>query len=248
MDLNDCFHLEDFFPSDFTGHEERPYGMLFFNTRNRDSYDSNHAVIFRDKIQHLPDVLEDIVDFYREKGLKPIIYQSAADSGYFGEIKDELSAAGFDSWLEEQKFMILAAENTIRPNESLVVRKMDKWAPSFEQVFTEAEEPWETEVLKKSMDSPDTVLWVAYLGEKPVGLLYCRVEGTVCRLNYVLVSKLHRNVGAGRTLTYHFVEWCKTSGIKKAFLWPDGDLPEKIYLEGGFRYAGTIYAGRAAAR
>ena len=143
--------------------------------------------------------------------------------------------------------MILAAENTIRPNESLVVRKMEKWDPSFKQVFTEAEEPWETEVLKKSMDSPDTVLWVAYLGEKPVGLLYCRVEGTVCRLNYVLVSKLHRNVGAGRTLTYHFVEWCRTSGIRKAFLWPDGDLPEKIYLEGGFRHAGTIYAGRAAA-
>ncbi len=247
MDLHDCFHLEDFFPMAFTGYEERPYGILFYNTHNRDSYDSNHAVIFRDRIQDLPDVLKDIDVFYREKGLKPIIYQSASDSGYFGEIRDELSAAGFDSWLEEQKFMVLTVENTIRPNKSLVVSRMDKWDPSFEQVFAEAEEPWETEVLKKSMDSPDTVLWVACLGNKPVGLLYCRVDGTVCRLNYVLVSKLHRGIGAGRTLAYHFVEWCRTSGIKKAFLWPDGDLPEKIYLEGGFRLAETIYAGRAAA-
>ena len=141
--------------------------------------------------------------------------------------------------------MVLTAENHIKPNESLTIRKTKEWDSSFEQIFTEAEEPWETEVLKKSLDDPNTTLWVAYLGDKPIGVLYCLTDGMVCRGNYVLVSKKHRNVGAGRTLTYHYVEWCKANGIQKAFHWPAGEHPEKIYLEAGFRHVETVHAGRA---
>ena len=244
-DLQDCFMLEDRFPKSFTGYEERPYGILFYNTQNRNSFDSNHAVIFRDKIINLSDTLKEIIAFYLEKGLTPMIYQSAGDNGYFAEIEDDLAREGFDSWIEEQKFMVLTAENRITPNENLVVRKVQSWDPSFEQVFTEAEEPWETEVLKKSLEDPNTALWVAYLADKPIGILYCLTDGKVCRGNYVLVSKQHRNVGAGRALTYHYAEWCKASGIQKAFHWPDGERPEKIYLEAGFRHVETVYAGRA---
>ena len=245
IDFQDCFVLEDLFPRSFTGYEERPYGILFYNPQNKDSYDSNHAVIFRDKIVNLSETLKDITVFYQEKGLTPAIYQSARDNGYFAEIKDELAKEGYDSWLEEQKFMVLTAENHIRPNENLTVRRTKEWDPSFEQIFTEAEEPWETEVLRKSLNNPDTVLWVAYLGEKPIGVLYCLTDGSICRGSYVLVSKLHRNVGAGKTLTYHYAEWCKASGIQKAFHWPAGEHPEKIYLEAGFRHVETVCAGRA---
>ena len=247
MDLKDCFVLEDVFPRSFTGYEERPYGILFYNTQNKDSYDSNHAVIFRNKITNLPNVLKEITAFYREKGLTPLIYQSALDHGYFTEIKEDLEREGFECWTEEQKFMVLSAENRITPNKNLIVRRTKDWDDSFEQIFAEAEEPWETEVVQKAMDDPNTVLWVAYLGEKPIGVLYCYTDGRICRGNYVLVSKLHRNVGAGRTLTYHYVEWCKASGIQTVFHWPDGEQPEKIYLEGGFRHVKTLYAGRASA-
>ena len=244
MDLQDCFVLEDLFPKSFAGYEERPYGILFYNRQNRDSYDSNHAVIFREKIKNLSDTVKDIVAFYREKNLVPMFYQSARDNGYFAEIKDDLVKEGLDCWTEEQKFMLLMAENHIKPNDNLLVRKTSIWDPSFEQIFTEAEEPWETEVLKRSLEDPGTVLWVAWLGKKPIGLLYCLTNGGLCRGSYVLVSKLHRNVGAGRTLTCHYVEWCKANGFQKVFHWPAGDHPDKIYLEGGFRH---VERGRSRA-
>lgn len=60
----------------------------------------------------------------------------------------------------------------------------------------------------------------------------------------MLVSKQHRNVGAGRTLAYHYVRWCKKHGIRTVFHWPDGEHPEKIYYDAGFRYVETISAGR----
>jgi len=245
MDLRDCYVLEDWFPKSFASFEERNYGVLFFNTNNKDSYDSNHAVIFRQKIDDISEVLQDIVAFYQEKGIRPIIYQSTLDNGYFEEIKAELAEGGFDSWMEEQKFMVLMEENTIMPNENLVVKLLNTWDESLRQIFIEAEEPWEIEVTKTAMNDPDIKLWVAYLEEKPIGFLFCSNRGEICRGNYVLVSKPHRNVGAGRTLCYHYVEWCKENGIKKVFHWPDGEHPEKIYYEGGFRHVETIKAGRA---
>lgn len=33
---------------------------------------------------------------------------------------------------------------------------------------------------------------------KIIGFLYCLLDGDICRGNYVLVSKQHRNIGAGR--------------------------------------------------
>ena len=245
MDLKDCFVLEDLFPMSIADHEERPFGILFYNMENKDSWDSNHALIYRDRISDLPAVLQDIRTFYEDKGICPIIYQSTTDRGYFEEIREQLDKAGFKSWTEEQRFMVLTEENTINPNKDLTVIKAEEWDESYTSIFLEAEEPWEIEVVKRSMEDPDSHLWVAYLGEKPIGYLNCKTDRNVCRLNYLLVSKLHRNVGAGRTLCFYYVEWCKAQGISKAFLWPAGEHPEKIYYEGGFRLADTVQAGRA---
>ena len=83
-----------FIPREITRWEEREYGLLFYNGENKDSYDSNHAIIFRERISDLAKVLEDIVAFYTEKGMKPSIYQSILEEGYFEEIKEELSEHG----------------------------------------------------------------------------------------------------------------------------------------------------------
>ena len=106
MNLRDCYIEEDLFPIIFTDYEEREYGILFYNNDNKDSYDSNHAVIYKDKIHDLQQVLTDITRFYQDKGSRPIIYQSMLDDNWFGEIQEELSAAGFKSWIEDQEYML----------------------------------------------------------------------------------------------------------------------------------------------
>ena len=101
------YREEDLFPREFTGATERPWGILFHNADNPDSYDSNHALIFRDRATDLPAVLSEIADFYLSRGIRPVIYQSIFDSGWFGEIAPALEKAGFRSWLEEQVYMAL---------------------------------------------------------------------------------------------------------------------------------------------
>ena len=153
MNLEDCYIEEDLFPKIFTDYEEREYGILFFNTDNKDSYDSNHAVIYKDKIRDLQHVFSDITEFYKEKGCRPIIYQSMLDDNWFYEIQEELSAAGFRSWIEDQEYMLQVDENRIIPNPDIEVRKVSEWSDGIENVFIEAEEPWEIKVAKKTLVS-----------------------------------------------------------------------------------------------
>ena len=135
MNLTDCYLEEDLFPKIFTNYEERDYGILFYNTENKDSFDSNHAVIYKDKIQNLQQVLSDIAKFYKAKGSHPIIYQSMLDDNWFDEIKDELSAAGYKSWIEDQEYMLLTGKNIIVPNPEIQVSKVDKWDATIENVY-----------------------------------------------------------------------------------------------------------------
>ncbi|MBR3765078.1 MAG: hypothetical protein IKK57_11100, partial [Clostridia bacterium] len=84
MDMTRFYREEDMFPREFTGMTERPWGILFHNADNPDSYDSNHALILRDRVEDLPAVLAEIADFYLSQGIRPVIYQSILDSGWFG--------------------------------------------------------------------------------------------------------------------------------------------------------------------
>ena len=75
MNYEKMYLEEDLFPREITSYETRYYGLLFFNEKNKDSFDSNHAIIYREKIQDVEKVLNDIVSFYRTKGIRPNIYQ-----------------------------------------------------------------------------------------------------------------------------------------------------------------------------
>ena len=90
MNLLKIYREEDLFPREFTVFSVREYGLLFYNDNNKDSYDSNHAIIFKDRINDVAKTLEDITEFYRDKGIKPTIYQSITDNGFFESIREEL--------------------------------------------------------------------------------------------------------------------------------------------------------------
>lgn len=246
MNLSKIYIEEDLFPREITLCEKREYGFLFYNEDNKKSYDSNHAIIFKNKVINVKQMLEDIILFYSTKGIKPMIYQSIGDDGYFKEIRRELLNHDFEYWTEEQKYMVMSEKNSIIPNPDVVVRKVSEWTQEFAaEIFEKAGEPWEIDVAKKSLENSNTLFFVAFYREKPVGMTYCHVTDDVCRVDYLLVSKEYRKIGVGRALINSFVEYCKTHQINNCYLWPDGKTAEKIYYEAGFRHVETKQAGRA---
>lgn len=243
--MHPFYREEDLFPREFTQVIERPWGNIYYSPDNPDSYDSNHALIYRDKVDDLPAVLREIADFYLSRGRTPIIYQSILDDGWFGEIAEELAAAGFRSWQEAQHWMLLDSDSRITAQAD--VRRVTAWTEDLATCLYEAAgEPWEIAVARRQLLNPNTIYFAAYAEDKPVGAIYGHVndEG-VCRIDYLLVATAHRGRGLGRALTHAFVTHCRENRIPCA-LWPDGDTPRRIYEEAGFRFIGTLLAGRAS--
>ncbi len=237
---------EDLFPREITNYENRNYGVLFYNEENKDSYDSNHAVIYKEKITDLDFVVKDIIDFYSNKKIKPIIYQSISDDGFFEEIKTKLNSFGFETWTEEQNFMILSDKNIISPNPQITVKKLNQWKDEYgTEIFEKSGEPWGIDVVKKALQNKNTLFFVAFYNKNPVGITYAHVTDNVCRVDYLLVSPEYRKIGIGRTLIHAFVKYCKENKISPCYLWPDGKSAEQIYHEAGFRHFSTKFAGRA---
>ena len=246
MNFKKMYLEEDLFPREITSYETRYYGLLFYNEQNKESFDSNHAIIYREKIDDIETVLSDVISFYRNKGIRPNIYQSISEEGYFCEIERELSKYGFEYWIEEQKYMVLSEKNEISPNSQIVVRRATEWEEEYgTEIFEKADEPWEINVTKRALMNNNTIFFVAYYKEKPVGMTRCHLTNGVCRVDYLLVSKEHRNIGVGRAIINSFVEYCHEYQIDNCYLWPDGESAEKIYYEAGFRYVETKQAGRA---
>ena len=242
--MHPFYREEDLFPREFTQAIERPWGILYHNPDNPDSYDSNHALIFRDRVEDLPAVLAEIADFYLGRGGRPIIYQSILDDGWFGEIGSDLAAAGYRSWQEAQHWMLLDGESRITARAD--VRRVTAWSDDLAvHLYEAAGEPWEIAVAKRQLENPNTLYFAAFEGGKPVGAIYGHMndEG-VCRIDYLLVATAHRGKGLGRALTHAFVTHCRENRIPCA-LWPDGDTPRRIYEEAGFRFVCTKMAGRA---
>ena len=244
-DMTPFYREEDLFPREFTRWTERPWGILYHNADNPDSYDSNHALILRDRVTDLPAVLREIADFYLSRGMRPIIYQSILDDGWFGEIGAELEAAGFRAWQEAQHWMLLEADSAITARAD--IRRLTDWTDDLAvHLYEAAGEPWEIAVAKHQLQRDNTLYFAAFVDDKPVGAIYGHVndEG-VCRIDYLLVAAAHRGKGLGRALTHAFVTHCRENRIPCA-LWPDGDTPRRIYEEAGFCFVCTKMAGRAS--
>lgn len=246
MDFDKMYLEEDLFPREITSYETRYYGLLFYNEENKDSFDSNHAIIYKEKIDDIGLVLSDIINFYKSKGIRPNIYQSISEEGFFGEIEREFTEYGFKYWTEEQKYMVLSERNEIIPNSQIAVQRVTEWKEEYGiEIFEKSGEPWEIDVAKRALRNDNTLFFVAYYRGKPVGMTHCHLTDGVCRVDYLLVSKEHRNMGVGRALINSFVEYCHANQITTCYLWPDGESAEKIYYEAGFRHVETKQAGRA---
>ena len=245
-DLEKIFLEEDLFPREFAAYEEREYGLLFYDETNKDSYDSNHAVIFKEKIKDLDAVLWDIAKFYRSKGQNPIVYQATTDEGFFAERAEVFARHGLRVWEEEQRFIVPADANSLVLNPDIMVKRVTEWEEDFaSEIFEKAEEPWEIEVAKKMIKNPNTMFFVAYYQNRPVGMTYGHERDGVCRYDYILVSKECRRIGVARALMNAMAEHCKVQGIENCSLWPAGESAEKIYVEAGFRTVAVKMAGRA---
>jgi hypothetical protein len=240
---------EDMFPKTFTNFEEKDFGILFYNEHNKESYDSNHALIYKNKIKDLGLALDLITDFYANINIKPNIYQAVEDEGYFKENENVFNEHGYSVWIEgPNKFMLLTAENNIKISNQLDIKIITEWDDRIAtDICIPSNESYEIEVIKNSITDKSHRVFIGYAGNKAVAITYFHIsEYDCCRFDYILISKDSRKNGYARELISYEIDFCRENNIKNCFQWPANKTSEKICYEVGFRHLFSAEAGRAS--
>ena len=240
---------EDMFPKTFTNFAEKDFGILFYNERNKNSYDSNHALIYKNKITDLDSVLDFITDFYTNMNINPNIYQAVEDEGYFRGNEDIFKKHGYTVLIEgPNNFMVLTAENNIKSNNQLDIKLITEWD---ERIATDicipSNESHELEVIKNSINCKNYRVFIGYAESKAVAITYFHItEYDCCRFDYIIISKDFRKKGYARELLSYVTDFCRENNLKNCFQWPAHKTSEKICYEAGFRHLFLVEAGRAS--
>lgn len=240
---------EDMFPKAFSNFAEKDFGILFYNEHNKNSYDSNHALIYKNKITDLGAVLDLITEFYINMNISPNIYQAVEDEGYFKENEDIFKEHGYSVWIEgPNNFMILNAENNIKISNELDINLITEWD---ERIATDicipSNESHEIEVIKNCINCKNYRVFIGYTEGKAVAITYFHVsEYDCCRFDYIIISKDYRKKGYAKELLSHVTDFCRENRLKNCFQWPAHKTSEKICYEAGFRYLFSAEAGHAS--
>jgi hypothetical protein len=241
---NNIAKAEQEFPRLFTFYEDRPYGTLFYNTKIKDHHDSNHAILYPEKIKNLNSVLIDIKNFYQSKDINPAIYPPPVEN-YFIENAILLKNNGFEFMTGlDARMMLLKTNEQMQLSNILDIRQIkDKDMIEKGSYFIEKDE-YLTEIYRNCILKPNHYLFVGYYEEKPVALISFHVTEYNCtRFNEMKTAKAFMKRGFAREMNKFAVNFCINNQLPIAYQWPAHGTSERITSEAGFQVAFTLPIG-----
>jgi predicted GNAT family N-acyltransferase len=239
MNIRNCILKEELeFPKIFTNYKETEYGILFYNENNKESYDSNHVIIYPDKITDFGKTVADIKKFYKGKGIIPRIYQPFV-GGYFSKYKKELDTAGYEIKIYgKNSFMILSEHNTIQTENKLEIKRLTEWDERIaSDVYIPSNEEWEILREKDAIKNKNYYLFAGFLKGKMITIvtLHQSVKNNCTRFDYIIVSKEYRNMNYGKEILSYAVNYTRENKYTNCYQWPANTHSEHICIEAGFR-------------
>lgn len=248
MDIKDSIlKTEMEFPKIFASFIEKDYGILFYNENDKESHDSNHAVLYTEKIFDIEHVLVEIKDFYLNKGITPRIYHPFT-AGYFENNQAVFENFGYEVRIYgNDRLMLLTQNNNIITNKTLKIKRLTEWDDRIaSDIFIPNGEEYEVDVAKNSLKYKSNYLFVGYLNDVAVTTTYFHVSEYGCtRYDYIITAKNYRNKGYAREILSHVVDYCRENNIPNCFQCPAHETSAKMCHEAGFRVQFELECGEA---
>lgn len=234
ISLNKLIEYETNFPHSFASVFDQPYGRLFYNTKNPQSHDSNHAV-FLNLDTDLEQALEDLILFYRVKSLIPRVYP-AYQPQERERLIPVLAKRGFEIKYSSDRLYVQNSPSRIVPVEALKVERAQTMSDQVSEIIrTDDGGDWNVIVISKLLESDRFHLLVGWVGGEPVCLGVLHLMDGFARLDDVLTHKEHRGQGYGRALVQAILEYHKqVSPGSGLYLWASNPTAIRIYNEAGF--------------
>jgi len=238
MNLNERIRKTEIeFPKVFSKVIEKDFGLLFINENNKTSHDSNHAIIYSNKVGDIKSILNNITSFYTEKGITPRIYPPY-NNGFLKDYKADLEECGFEIELYDKcQYMLLSGKNNIEHKNKLRIERVTHWDERIStDVYVPNEKEYTIQVIKEALKCKDYHLYVGFIGETAVTTASLYYSDYNCvRLDDVETAIKFRGNGYSRELISFVVNYHNNSSKASFYLSAENPTAIRIYQEAGFR-------------
>lgn len=227
-------------PKRFAHYEEREYGLLFYDDDNQMSGDSNHAVIYPERITDLRAVLRDIAAFCDSKAMQRYDIYPPFVEDYFINNAKAFKACGYEFTVgPDVPIMLLTEKSTIDLPQRLDIQRIHEWndAIARDVLACVANKEHFMTVLKNSMGE-NNYLFIGYRSNEAASLLAFHVSAHgVTRFDEMGTAEQHKNNGYAREMNRFAADYVREHNLPIAYQWPAHKLSERITTEAGFRPA-----------
>ena len=228
--------LEYYFPRIFADVEERDFGVMFYNTSNPTSHDSNHAIIINNC--DYEKAIVEVREFYLSMNLTPMIYSSLEDD-QLQRNRQLLERNGFKiDDFGYNDFLVYSGKSDIPNLNTLDFRRFKAGddLSVFAQFHADDEGIFRVqEVIRRRSLCPDYYLYVGYMDKIPVVMASLQFdENMTARMDEVETVEAHRGKGYARQVTRHLTDVFEKQGGKLFYSWAANDTAQRVYLQGGF--------------
>jgi GNAT superfamily N-acetyltransferase len=235
FNMKELIDKEIHFPKDFADSVIKPYGILYFNDDNTNSWDSNHAII-TDLNADLDIAFQEIHSFYNEKNITPRIFASMQAmeldilQPYFDKYQFHLAYKNLNRYFLWQK-----------PSQAEIVSNI-----TFQRIHEVTDDvkaiifsdmdggEWTVKVIQRHMKLPSFHLLCGFVDGKAVTIASLKVMEDYSRVDDVITHLKYRGKGYGRSLMHFLVDYHNRISDNYLYLYASNPIAIKNYMLCGF--------------
>jgi GNAT superfamily N-acetyltransferase len=234
FDIEKMLERDKYFCEFFTNKEQRDYGILYYNTDNPLSYDSNHAHIL-DLDHNVEAAIRDIITFYQSRNLMPRVYCSFVDNE-LDILRNYFPAHGFN--ITTQKYTYYRFNPAFLPIESgrTACRRISKISREIIDLIYSDENggEWTVKVLQKHIHDPSYHLLGRFHRERLVAMASVKTQDGYSRVDDVITRINFRGRHFGTDLMKYLVTYHNNISDNYLYLYADNPIAIRMYQNVGF--------------
>ncbi len=231
----EIINFENTFSKEFSNYIENKSYILYYNTKNLNSHDSNHCVVIK-YCKGIDKIIDEIINLYRQIGVTPRFYQS-----YNKRVDKELIRL-----LVEKKFKFnddvkyfyhFQGSKGNKPTTKVRIKRINEYTDLINKLFLSDPEEgvWSPNTIKNKLKSKNYILIGGFLDAKLVSIASLQTNHTLTRVDDVFTHYDYRNNGYATAVLFELIQYFKRNLNNYLYLYTSNVDAIKIYEKIGFR-------------
>jgi GNAT superfamily N-acetyltransferase len=230
--LNRLIMIEQQFAKRFTNAVQKPYGYIYWNEANKDSYLCNHAIIT--DFLGLEATLKDISFFYKQKDITPRLFPSLK-SNELVELTPHLRNHGYELEMLQHEYFLWDKESVIPPVHGIYFDRIMQIKDDVRELLkSENYGEWAVKYLEKHIKSPGYHLIGGFVEEQLVTIGSLSVFEGYSRIDDILTFSFYRGKGYSGALLNHLVKVNKETSDNHLYIYSHYQNAAGLFERAGF--------------